>query len=58
MEKIGPRTATARTVDRVEIITAALNAAKLKTITRINKQLALMSQNDLTALERLIGKRR
>lgn len=43
--------------DRVEMIVTALNAAKAKTIKRINKQLARMSPNDVAVLERLIGKR-
>lgn len=43
--------------DRIELIANAVNAAKAKTIKRINKQLAKMSPNDVAALERLIGKR-
>jgi hypothetical protein len=43
--------------DRIEFIAAAVNAAKAKTIKRINKQLQRMSPNDVAALERLIGKR-
>ena len=41
----------------IEAIVAVVNAAKAKTIKRINKQLALMSPNDVAALARLIGKR-
>jgi hypothetical protein len=44
-------------VDRVNQIVRAVEAAKAKTINRINKQLARMSPNDVAALERLIGKR-
>lgn len=48
----------ARTLDeRIDFIAKAVNAAKAKTIKRINKQLARMSPNDVQALERLIGKR-
>jgi hypothetical protein len=47
-----------RRLDRsIERISAAVNAAKAKTIQRINTQLARMSPNDVAALERLIGKR-
>lgn len=42
---------------RISFIAAAVNAAKAKTIRRINKQLERMSPNDVQALERLIGKR-
>jgi MarR-like DNA-binding transcriptional regulator SgrR of sgrS sRNA len=44
-------------VDRVAQITDAVNAAKAKTIARINTQLARMSPDDVATLERLIGKR-
>lgn len=47
-----------KTLDqRINCIASAVNAAKAKTITRIHKQLARMSPNDVAALERLIGKR-
>jgi len=44
-------------VDQVELIARAVNAAKKRTIKRIDKQLAKMSPNDLATLERLLGKR-
>lgn len=47
-----------RTIDdSIDLIAGAIEAAKVKTIRRINKQLSLMSPNDVMALERLIGKR-
>jgi hypothetical protein len=42
----------------ITTIAKAVEAAKARTIKRINIQLARMSPNDLQSLERLIGKRR
>lgn len=42
---------------RIDLIASAINAAKARTIKRINRQLQRMSPKDVQSLERLIGER-
>ncbi len=47
----------AHTLDRIQLIASAIEAAKTRTIARIIKRLGTLSATDLQAIERLIGKR-
>jgi hypothetical protein len=57
MKRRHEKAAVPRIDQNIDLISTALNAAKAKAIKRIVKQLERMSPQDVTTMERLIGRR-